>query len=297
MKFTQQPTVAKVESEICPYLGLKGDRESYAAFPSTINACYRGNSPETPRFSHQRTFCLHSNYVNCPVFLAKEITKFPKELRLKSKRLFAIKKSFLILVIFVILAALVVLQLAFGKDWVKQANSDRTQTQNVFITATEEGPDETPREASSNKTDIASHPTTVLMTEFPEVAPTVKPDPILDLDTPIGDEQKFIIHQVLEGESLQYLADRYNTSPEAILDINHNIISPLWVGWIIVIPMNTSDVDGLPSFSAQQIDDEGISLKTFASQFGISVEELSFYNNIEVDHILHQGEWLLIPGN
>jgi hypothetical protein len=297
MKFTKQPTFTKVESEICPHLTLKDDKESYAAFPSTINACCRGNSPATPKFSHQRTFCLHSNYVNCPVNLAKVITKFPKELRLKSKKLFATKKSLLIPGIFFIFVTLVVLQLAFGKDWVNQANSDLSQTQEISPTATQEETDETMREASSDKTEIPSQPAPILLTESPGVAPTIRPDPILDLDTPIGAEQKFIIHRVLEGESLQYLADRYNTSPKAILDVNHNIISPLWVGWIIVIPVNTSDVDGLPSFSAQQIDDEGISLKTFASQFDISAEKLSIYNNIEVDHILHQGEWLIIPSN
>ncbi len=53
-------------------------------------------------------------------------------------------------------------------------------------------------------------------------------------------------HRVAEGESLQVFANLYNTSVEAIRNVNYDLIAPLWIDWLVVIPMNTMDVSGIP---------------------------------------------------
>lgn len=298
MKFKKQPGIINAESEICPHLALKGDKESFAAFPSSINACYHGNAPTAPKFSHQRTYCLSLNHVDCTFYKNETIKKFPKELRFRDQRYFGKIKSILFLGIFGILTVLVIFQIAFRGGWVSKLIGNKiAQTQKIDLPAAEEESTGTSKISSVVETEIATQSNEVLKTKSPGVEPTSGPDPILDLDTPIGGEQKFIIHRVLEGESLQYLADRYGTSPQAILTVNDNIISPLWVGWIVVIPMETTDVEGFPSFSAYQIDIEGITLERFAAKLDIPPEELSLYNNIEEEHILHHSEWLIIPRN
>lgn len=302
MKIKHQTTIIDPESEICPHLALVGDNESYAAFPSSINACYRGKNPATPKFSHQRAFCLSSNHDNCPVKKSDEIRKFPKEIRFTSQRFLARMKPFLIPGIFGILAVVVIIQIIIRTDWIHQIiNNSNSQSSITSSTPMVEEhrslSTDIDQIAGIVETETITQSSEPVKTESPEVEPTKKHDPILALDTPIGRDQKFIIHRVVEGESLQYLADRYNTSPQAILTVNDDIISPLWVGWIVVIPMNTMDVDGLASFSAYQIDNEGITLERIAAQLDVSAEQLSLYNYIEEEHILHQGEWLIIPRN
>lgn len=301
MNFKQQHEIINAESEICPHLALIDDNESYAAFPSSINACYRGTNPTTPKFSHQRGCCLSPNYGNCSIYNSTEIKKFPKEMRFKSQGFIATIKPFLLPGIFAILIVMVILRIAFGGEWKNKIGLDSISQSSMInsTTISEENP------SSSTSTDqigdVESKTTALypekLLTKSPEIESTVKPDPILALDTPIGRDQKFIIHRVIEGESLQYLADRYYTSPQAILAVNDDLILPLWIGWIVVIPMDTTDVEGLPSFSAYQIDNEGITLERFAAQLDASAEQLSLYNNIDEEHVLHQGEWLIIPRN
>lgn len=302
MKHHQKPINQNHESHICPHLALKYDIATYAAFPSSINACYRGSNPATPKISLQRTYCLSPNYVNCPFNTNENIKKFPKEMRYRAQRIFGKSKSILLLGIFSILAVLVIFQIAFDGKWINPIASNsfsQSPTTNSASIREENSSLSTDTDQIANlvKTETTTLSAEILLTKSPEAESTKKPDPVLDLDTPIGSEQKFLIHRVLEGESLQYLADRHNTSLQAIMSVNENMVSPLWVGWIVVIPINTKDVDELPSFSAYQIDEEGITMKKFAEQLGITAQDLSFYNNIEEEHILHQGEWLLIPRN
>ena len=211
-------------------------------------------------------------------------------------------KPFLIPGIFGILAVVVIIQIIIRTDWIHQIinNSNSQSSISSSTPIVEEHPSlstDIDQIAGIVETETITQSSETVKTKSPEVEPTKKPDPVLALDTPIGRDQKFIIHRVIEGESLQYLADRYNTSPQAIMTVNDDIISPLWVGWIVVIPMNTTDVDGLPSFSAYQIDNEGITLERIAAQLDVSAEQLSLYNYIEEEHILHKGEWLIIPRN
>jgi hypothetical protein len=63
----------------------------------------------------------------------------------------------------------------------------------------------------------------------------------------------------------------------------------------VVIPVNTNDRSEVPPFLVHQIEEEGITVTLVAEKFSVQKEKLAYYNNIDTEHILHQGEWLLIP--
>jgi hypothetical protein len=54
--------------KVCPELGLKDDRETITAFPSTDNYCYQGKKPAGIELDHQEKFCLTMGYPQCPIY-------------------------------------------------------------------------------------------------------------------------------------------------------------------------------------------------------------------------------------
>lgn len=115
------------------------------------------------------------------------------------------------------------------------------------------------------------------------------------LGTPIGRDIIFIIHRVVEGEALGQYASRYNTTEEAIRAVNYNMPSVLFIDWLLVIPLDRTDTTGLPAFQPLQIEEGGITLEALARQLGVEAEDISLYNDIEPEHILLPGEWILVP--
>lgn len=101
---------------ICPHLALKGDTDSYVAFPSTINVCTRGHQLVTPAISHQRFFCLTPNYVDCSYFQSEKAEKFPKDIKFKTQGLSGNLKRILLIFSMGALLTVIVLLLVFGED-------------------------------------------------------------------------------------------------------------------------------------------------------------------------------------
>ena len=58
---------------VCPYLGLADDADSHATFPTEAHRCYRLPNPTRIASTHQDTYCLAENHVNCPVYLGEGV--------------------------------------------------------------------------------------------------------------------------------------------------------------------------------------------------------------------------------
>lgn len=282
----------KLPQNNCPELGLRGDPATFSAFPSLINVCYHVKPATTPNITHQRSFCLSENHINCPLLTFAPGVKMPKEMALNTHRLSKRKRLLLIGVTTLILLVATTVILRFSAAWPNQPNQEPaplTTGQALVplistpVAETDEARTSTPQvtETPQTETQVPSTPT--------------KEDPLLALDTPIGGEIQFIILRVSEGETLQIFADQYNTTVEAITAVNHNLIVPLWTNWIVIIPYNFTDVSGLPLFAAHQVEEEFIPLPELANQLSSSLSVMMFYNNLDADHILHKGEWLLVP--
>jgi hypothetical protein len=284
----------------CPYLGLVDDRESYTSYPSEWNVCYHVEPIAVPNHSHQEAYCLSTEFSLCPIFNTKSPQKMPDEIKLRRQISLEKIKQIGIIGVLVLLAILVLAGILFREQWVDKLpvfssgmametkavnNSDlptgKKSEQTSIVTLLEISPTPPTAESSPIPPKAVSSPT--------------KTDPVLALDVPIGDEVKFVMHRVLPGESLAIFADQYNTSIDGIISVNANLISPLWVDWVVIVPVNFSDVTGLPAFEAYQVEEEGISLDALADRLSAALDQMALYNNIKADHKLQAGEWLLVP--
>jgi hypothetical protein len=72
------PTTAESSSPAwkearCPYVGLDGDPQSLAAYPSSKNYCHRLNEPKPVKLDYQQQYCLGTVHQRCLVYLRGEI--------------------------------------------------------------------------------------------------------------------------------------------------------------------------------------------------------------------------------
>ncbi|MDF1520887.1 MAG: LysM peptidoglycan-binding domain-containing protein [Brevefilum sp.] len=284
----------------CPFLGLVDDRESFTSYPSEWNVCYHVAPETTPMLSHQAAFCLNADYALCPIFKAETIQKIPDEIRLRRPISFEKIKKLGLIIVLIVLAFLVFIGIMFRERWLGQMPGfgSRISTETEMVNP---GDYQTDVLGDQTKTELFSEiGLTPLVTEqnptdTPVTPSPTKTDPILALDIPVGDEVQFVMHRVLPGESLAIFADQYNTSIDAIIAVNADLISPLWVDWVVIVPVDFSDVSGMPAFEAHQVEEEGISLVALSERLSAAVDQMALYNNIDEDHKLHAGEWLLVP--
>ena len=286
----------------CPHLGLSKDTKSFSAYPSARNVCHHVSPISTPAFIHQQKYCLSSNYLNCPIYNNPSGQKIPKSIKSYKRGFFNLEKRrksiVVISAVIVIVVTGIIINSLPGIDLIN------------FVSQPENTPQRNHLELNQNisqthqktATNISSIETITKTYTEPPPTPTqmltstpTKKDPVLALDTPIGDENQFIIHRVKEGESLQIFANLYNTSVDAIRAVNYDLIAPLWIDWLVIIPLNTTEVSDIPTFEPYQVETENIALKDLSEELSIPLEDLVLYNNLDAEHVLHQGEWLLIP--
>jgi LysM repeat protein len=126
--------------------------------------------------------------------------------------------------------------------------------------------------------------------------PTITPEPLkYELDSPIGRDNKFVIHKVQSGENLSQYATRYGTSVEAILRVNYALNIPLWVDALIVIPVEFAEVTQMPYFQPYKVTTDGISVEVLARELDTNLTDFIYYNELSVGKRLSFGNWLLIP--
>jgi hypothetical protein len=59
-----------VTSEVvCPFLGLRYDRDTRYGFPNEGNHCHRERGPRSINLDYQEGVCLTAGYLNCPIYL------------------------------------------------------------------------------------------------------------------------------------------------------------------------------------------------------------------------------------
>ena len=63
---------------------------------------------------------------------------------------------------------------------------------------------------------------------------------------------------------------------------------------IIVIPINQSDVSGLPPFEPYRVT-EDMSLERLASDTGADAVQIQLYNGLGNSDQVHAGEWIILP--
>jgi len=283
------------KSSVCPFLGLIDDPETAQSFASPNNYCFQTKSALPVKLEFQRAYCLSNNYKTCDKYSSLHESPLPYSgrFRRRSKTNITLGKAalFILLLGFVIV---VITWLIISRD----QHPNRTNNQapvtsiasdstNIQTRASTISPSKV-TDASTPTILVTATPTLVIATEIPNLnLPHA-------LETPIGVEQKLIIHRAENGESLESIANRYWTTIEAIQAINYYLPSPLWVGTLVIVPVNQTDISGLPSFDAFEVNSD-ISVQALAQQLSVEPTLLELYNGIGSNESLKSGDWVIVP--
>ena len=305
----ENPLPDEEKNQFCPYMGLKFDPKSWVGYPSPINYCHRVKPLAVPKFEHQRNFCLTKNYVQCPIVYGGPGQKMPKIIQSQSDRQTTIKKIIRIEVLTGLILIAVILGIIFwnqitagiGQVFNPSSIIENTVTRTVGISLTSSPtfelsntPTVTTTPTINNSATLMPTPTPIPPSETPSPPTSTIEPPILALETPMGPDMGFIIHAVVPGESLELYARDYNTTVEAIRAINYNLPSFLPLDWIVVIPLNTSDVSGIPAFEPYEIEQD-VTLEVLADLLLVDPIDLQVYNRIPSGYSLSPGEWIIVP--
>jgi hypothetical protein len=294
-----------LNDQFCPYLGLKFDPKSWVGYPSPINYCHRVKPLAVPKFEHQRNFCLTKNFIECPIVYGGPGQKMPKTIQSHSNQNNKLKKIIRIEVITGLILIAIILSAIFWNQIISGISqisglaleNSETSTLSPAMTLTHSAtftlsPTFSATATKQNSPTPTQTPIPPSETPSPPTS-TIEP-PILALETPMGPDKGFIIHAVIPGESLELYARDYNTTVEAIRAINYNLPSFLPLDWIVVIPLNTSDISGIPAFEPYEIKQD-VTLEVLADLLLVDPTELQVYNRIPSGYSLSPGEWIIVP--
>jgi len=282
---------------MCPHIGLEDDPATSLGYPSAWNYCHRAKPIAIASLDHQRTHCLTAAYTACPLFLEQGVTSMPAELRAQDiepgHRNRAMWRTVSALVVLAVLVAVVVWQgIARGFFSLPSQPGESTST-----------PTLTELPASPSEANLTLTPTggatptglgpTLVPTKTPLPTPTTQPVLKLSLETPLGLDQGFLIHRMMEGESLDRLASKYSTTVALIQAVNYYLPSPLLINWTVIIPLGKIDLQGVPAFQPYMVV-AGMTVDEFAQSISVDASTLSYYNGLAATYKLSPGDWLLV---
>ncbi len=279
----------KNTDKICPHLGLPSDPQTAMDYPSSQNYCHHAKPPVAPGAPHQRRFCLEASYVQCKLYAAKSAKPMPAafltEPIITRKQPSVLRWVLLALILLVVIAVAVWLALI----WALPAAPARTPTvlqSDLTAPATAAA-----AQASATLTQTPRPSPTV----EPSSTPTPTPQPPHLLETPLGTERQFLLHRVLNGESLISMAGIYYTSVDAIRAVNYSLPGMLWANSVLIIPFNQMDVTGVAPMTAYAISADGITVQALALEQGVSLDALCALNDLPSNYLFHSGEWVILP--
>jgi hypothetical protein len=177
------------------------------------------------------------------------------------------------------------------------ATDVQSPTPYPFATNTPEN-DNSPTHVPTQLPTITQIPTPTIATSTPIPKSTSAPTPQhypRELDSPIGNQFHFIIHQIKNGDSLNYYAARYKTSLEAIIRINYSLLIPLWVGSFIVIPVDLTEVVSMPYFQPFRLMTGAMTVAALAQELGTDFQKFIYFNDFDPDEVVMTRDWILVP--
>jgi hypothetical protein len=283
---------------MCPFLGLKDDSTTALSFPSSGNHCFHAKPVLPVKLDFQGTYCLSSNHTNCPEFIRKPDTPLLPALRYERASILHRKSSknrlwFLLLILPVV--ALIIWQV-LARGLVGTGGPGNVPVGVAPVPTTDIGLSASPTLTMSTQ-DTATPTIPLMATEIVSTNTSTPNSSLHALETPIALDSlgiNLVIHRVVEGESLPSIASYYWTTPEAIEAVNYHLQFPLTIDWLVVIPVNQTDVHSLPQFEAYSIPADVV-VEKLAQQLSIDPSVLKLFNGLKDGEVLRKGEWLLIP--
>jgi len=271
---------------ICPHLGLQDDPKTSALFPTHCHKCYRTKPAQPVALEHQRDFCLSEKCSECQGFIIGWRKGFPKRLLNKKRKKFNPRKFLTAAGIGLGIGLLG--GLVFLIRSIKPAPIATLQGGIVSVSATATVQDLT----VTHTPDISTITPSPSQTPAPALTTTFTPGP--EMMTPFGEAGlQFLIYEVAAGDSLQLIADRYDTSTEVLTAVNTQD-SLLWVGDIIVVCVGCDETQDLPQLTARYLD-AGITLTELAEECDCPIEDLRRWNSLGEGDWIPEGRWIVVP--
>ena len=295
-----EPSAPSHLSPDCPFIGLRNDPGTSLAYAAPANFCFHCHTPAVPSLERQAKYCLSENYPECSVYKQPETAAFPKHLRYAGPGASGsdMLRKVAWLALGLILAG-IVLWLGYQLFLTRKVSA----AQPVAATLTVLIPVASPTASPTVSPFPSPTPPNIPATETSLPTTTNLPDatdfPIQKhaLESPIEvDGNQFIVHRVIAGDQLVFLARDYKTSIDVIKAINYKMSSAVWAGSIIVILPGVQSVDpALPSFKTYKVVDKKVIIETLAEKLGVDAALLKHYNRCNDGFILSSGNWLIVP--
>ena len=298
----------------CPFLGFREDKDTTLSYPSHQNCCYHAKPIESVNLEYQQQFCLKPSFETCTVYGKEKIERLPKEVSSNKRR--RQKSRLWIWIIGIILTVLIlgVGSIAFNiikipglsQPLVSLISSIKklaivshevfeipvTGRSSPTLEATQYANPKTTTEVLSTITPTTITPTTI-MNETPTPFPTILAPH--SLETPFGLNTLFVIHRLVDGEGLIVIAQKYNTSVDAIKAVNYKMPQVLIVGKMIVVPVNMLTISGLRSFSIYEVEEPTMTIIEIAAKFQVEASSLALNNALPENFVLSKGDLLIVP--
>ncbi|MFH1634365.1 MAG: hypothetical protein ABIG63_10205 [Chloroflexota bacterium] len=177
----------------------------------------------------------------------------------------------------------------------------------IMTSTTDSQPEVTITPAPTQMPSFTPSPTPILVptntaTEVPDVLATATPSatssiptPGLELMTPFGPNDEYVLHRVSPGESTPILVDRYLTSAEVIWAANV-IEGSIRLDQILVILPGRTDPTGIELFYVIFVED-ATQVEDLALQAGIPLADLLYFNDLGAGEQIPAGSWLIYPAS
>jgi hypothetical protein len=252
---------------------------------------------------YQRAFCQSAHHNQCLVFHQEGHLRLPVEAQVIASNGKIIRRSWilviaLILILFAVGGATVAL---LGQGILPFSFQSSPQTNKTFPVPSGTARPSPSLPALSGTPDYftpttfrppAALPSGTIVLEVTLATATCAP---LGLETPIGTNPTLLIHRVLPGENLELIAAHFDTSIEAIQNINYFLPSPLWADLPLVVPLGRTQTVGLPQFEAYEVSANGIEVEQLAQSLDVDAMQLRKYNLLPERATLIAGQWLILP--
>jgi hypothetical protein len=278
---------------ICPFLGMFEDSGTALAFPSAWNHCHHCNPASSVALDHQKTCCLTGGYETCPAFLQSPNDAFPIGLQ-NVMRTRPFNRSVFWIAIFVI-PVLLTAAYFLGQKFPVPLFSEKffPVIPSPYVSPILLPASITPFLEPSSLVTFTPSPVPIANNSGSRVTPIITRRPH-GLEEWIGVNYIFIIYRVKQGWSIERLAVHYNTTVAAVQAVNYKLITPLFPGQLVIIPINQRDVSGLPKFEVYRVT-EDITVEKLAAQLDVAPDQLRDYNAFGKNEMLMAMEWIIVP--
>jgi hypothetical protein len=308
------PQNVPATEKTCPHLGLSHDPSSLMDYPCAENVCYHANPHSSPAEGHQKKFCLEPAHKTCLLFAEASSKPMPNDIsNIRRKRWFHINIfPWIMGISFLIITGL------FYYNWPQiepnlivptlVPTGEQPVIAAIIPNTGSRQEEETPRiELSATVSDSPIPTFTLTMVDTIEPTetvtqhststehPTNTPQPPHALQTPFGLERQYLIHRVLGGETLEWIAKNHGTSVEAIRAANFDMSTSLWEDSMLVIPFNQTNIEEIIPMSTYKVTGEETSIETMAEEKEINLLLLCQVNDRPHSYVFVPGEWVLIP--